>query len=176
MYATALSPSGVMTRLNLLQLPVWRLELVAQDTEIRICIRYISGSTTALAVLAAFSVVAGDGAASTIIAKGMPKGDRSGDKARMSEAMRILFNVDGMRAAQVDELIQQSLLVVDAYHDARKALALGSSASGELGGYRWYIHGDLACPSCADLSDREPKKEEAPDPGTSSDKPAEIFD
>jgi len=139
MFVASSSPAGAISFLDLSQIPVWRLELAAVGSNLGIGVRYVSAGTTAVVHLAALDLESSGGENHQIAKIGFPKWDRDQNLERLQEAMKILFNADGLRPARVEEIIAQSTKLVDVYHRARESLFAGAEASGYCEGWRWVI-------------------------------------
>jgi len=141
MHLTAANPSGIISRLDMSQIPIWRLELAGVGSMLGVGIRYVASGTTSVAMVASIDTQSQGGESSTIAKIGLPRWEKKGNIERLQEAMKILFNSD-LKPAQVDEMIAQSAGLVEVYHKLRDGLMLGTEAAGYFEGWRWVLHRD----------------------------------
>ena len=139
MFAQAASPLGVLTRINLDQLPIWRLELCSLGTSIGIGVRYLHGANSSVSFLSALDCISKGDEVQSIVKKGLPRASEAANKELLAESMKILFNADGLKAAVVDGLIALSGGLVEVYYRATAALDTGSEAHGEFEGWKWKV-------------------------------------
>lgn len=143
MYIFSIDPKGVLTSINLGNMLVWRLELTALGNNLGIGIRYLMGQRTSVSMIAALDCLSAKDELISIAKTGLPKGTIPGDKERLAESMKILFNAD-LKEAQVSELIQKGSGLVDIYHQVLTSLRSGLTASGKFESWRWAVSpGDI---------------------------------
>lgn len=154
MFLSVINPLGQAASLDLVRLPVWRLEMRAMQ--------YSGGPTAGLALGIAYSPDGVTGAFATIAcldckvpgedvkpiaALGFPRGDRLGDKERLREALKVLHN-SLPSGKEAEEVGARSVKLVDFYHDILNACwgfkgplqaISANGAKGELDGWRWAL-------------------------------------
>lgn len=152
MFLSVISPLGAATTLDLVQIPIWRLELRASLVEhaerkcLALGIGYVTAGTRAFATLVAIDCQVTGSEVDPIAAVGFPHADRTANKERLREALKALINT-GLAAKDVEEISAKSASMVDAYHDILQACwgmnpalgAVGPAAKGELEGWRWAL-------------------------------------
>lgn len=138
MFAISSTPVGQVSCLNLDLLPIWRLELGAAGSMLGIGIRYVASGTTALAMLAAVDCHDQAAEVANIAKVGFPRHELSGDRDRLAEALKILYNTD-LKPGTVDEIVKEGTGLADVYHSVLNSLRTGAEASGRFAGYRWVI-------------------------------------
>jgi hypothetical protein len=130
-----ISPTGARSSLDLVALPIWRLELAAmvpvphppvnpgekpETTALGLRMSYVAGGAITWATIASVDVKS-IGDALAIAEVGFPTFDHAGDKARVMESAKALYNNEDMRKA-ADEIIPKVGLLADAYHGILDAL------------------------------------------------------
>src|ERR1700677_3666845 len=155
MYLSVINPLGLALSLDLVSLPVWRIEMREMQVP--------GSSSKGLALGVAYPAPVPTGGTFTAIAcldcridgddvkpiagVGFPRGDRLGDKERLREALKVLHN-SMSNGKDVEEICAKSAKLVDFYHDIltacwgfKPALQTISTngAKGELDGWRWAL-------------------------------------
>ncbi len=150
MFLTVISPLGLITSLDLLATPIWRLELRAQPwlaTDAKALALGVSYSSQgAFMVICAINCQVTDDTVEPIAKLGFPEKDRVLNKERLREAMKALINA-GILAKDVDAISVASAGLVDAYFDIQRAMwgmnpslnSLGPAAKGDMQGWRWAL-------------------------------------
>ena len=132
MQIRSISPSGIVTIFNLDRLPAWRLELgsMTPPAMLGIGVKYITGDKPHWGWICALNCISEGNEVQSITAKGLARKDPDKNKELLQESMKILFNADGLKPVQVDELIQKSAGLVDVYHQVLQAVRTGAEARG----------------------------------------------
>jgi hypothetical protein len=153
MFLVVVNPLGLVTSLDLVQMPIWRLELrvgqvehVPERKTLALGISYVTAGTRAFATIAALDCQVSGSEVEPIAAVGFPHPDRQANKERLREALKALINT-GVASKDVEDISARSAGLVDAYHDIlqacwgfREALAAtGPAAKGEVEGWKWAL-------------------------------------
>lgn len=143
MYLATINPIGILCCYNLDALGVWRLELGAVGTQLGLGIRYVTTtpSGTAFGFITALDVDNPQAASAlqSIVKMGLPRHNPEGDRQRLAEGIKILYNAEGMKPAVVDQLIPVGTKFATIYHELLQAISTGSSNAGEHNGWRWSL-------------------------------------
>lgn len=153
MYLVVINPIGLVTSLDLLALPVWRLETRAIEwpgsttKALALGIAYVNAGTTGFAAIAAINCLVESKDAVDPIAKlGLPGGEAGPMKERLREGIRSLINAD-VNTKDVDDMVLAASTLVDAYQSIMTAMwgftpplaQMGADAKGELQGWKWAL-------------------------------------
>jgi hypothetical protein len=158
------NPAGQIHVLDLDLLPARRLELagdvlygdrpgvtagdvlygdlpgVTAGSRLGVGVRYmVAGVGAVLSYLVAVDCHSRGQEAVKIAAKGLDFRDRDKAVDRLAEALKVLYNADGVKPAQVESTVAQAPGIVDTYLAASEALRMREEASGELEGWSWTL-------------------------------------
>lgn len=146
MHLTVINPLGKVTSIDLLALPSWALELRAmampgaETKGLALGIAYsVAGVQGFSAIVCLNCRVTGDELASVVLV-GLARPDRTGNKERIREALKVLIN-SFSNTKDIDEILAKSARFVDVYHDIVEACwnAPPVKRLGELDGWRWAL-------------------------------------
>ena len=139
MFVRAITPKGQVTCLDLGLIPIWRLELVANNPcDLGIGLRYVTSGTTSVAMLAALDCLCTLNDIKEVAKVGFPKEGIAANKQRLQEAMKILTQAD-IKEATAMELIAKSVGLVDIYYQVLAALRTGADDSGFYENWKWIV-------------------------------------
>lgn len=140
MFVHAITPQGAYTLLDLDALPVWRLELAAFQppigppdrlaTMLAVAISYVAAGSKVRTVLAGVDFKSADDAIA-VVNIGLPHMDLTANRDRLSEAAKVLYNVDAYRK-EAPTIVPQVARLADLYHavvDAISSDVVGSAAT-----------------------------------------------
>lgn len=162
MLITYIAPDGIICRLNLDMLPIWRIELGATGSRLAVGIRYVAAGATAFAAIAAVDTRGADGEVKQIARVGMSKKTRKANIERLVEAIKILYNsVNALKGPDVDELATKVPDLVGCYYDLKQCLLHQSEGSGEALGTQWAVHRQAAVPALAQDAGKQVAGEKA---------------
>jgi len=152
-YLHVIAPNGTYTCIDLVTLPVWRLELGAKAigagaaSHIALMLAYVAPTGPQRVVIAAVDTKSADDAPA-IADVGFPNGTKDGDRARLHEAAKSLHNVESLRK-EADGIAQRVALLADLYHGFLDALVevrggaldtpLGPPLKGTIEGWRFAL-------------------------------------
>jgi hypothetical protein len=140
-----ISPTGAYSSLDLIALPIWRMELAAmvpvphpqaepgqrpETTALGLRLSYVAGGAITWATIASVDVQS-TGDALAIAEVGFPALDHASNKTRVMESAKALYNNENMRKA-ADEIIPKVGLLSDAYHAILDALTGLQGSAGPL--------------------------------------------
>jgi len=158
MYLTAINPCGGAISLDLLHLPIWKMELGiigtpgSESKALALGIRYVANGITAFAAFLALDCKCEEADLLPVVRLGLPYFERTAAKERLRESLKVLYNAS-VSGKDVEEIVSKSAQVVDAYFDVKQALwglnpslsAVGPLAKGESFGWVWAFTRERFC-------------------------------
>jgi hypothetical protein len=154
MHLTVINPLGKATSIDLDGLPSWALELRvmpvpgAETKGLALGIAYSVAGVQGFSAIVCLNCRVTGSDLESIVLVGLPRPDRSGNKERLREALKVLVN-SFPNTKEVDEILAKSARLVDAYHDIVEVLWNRPHtplipdpppvASGELDSWRWAL-------------------------------------